>query len=508
MEPAHHYHLSRTMIWLIVVGSLLFIGGSIITIIAVSASRSIEYSKASDTQPVVSTTQQAFSLPSNTSYIPDTLDPSSLLMIAKNQPAVVRILSVYCADIILRTTTAEFDISNACSGGVGSGSLISSDGYIATNGHVVSVTPRQALVAAIQDQDVISEFFGYLVDSKALSVSEANGYITTLNNGTSDPNDVLIQAAATIRSEAIEAKNQQTQYAVQLSNEPMRIDRSGERIIVELTNTVVSGTLIDKNFNADTADQELSDGQFTTSDVALLKVEGSYPYVILADNASISIGDQLTAIGFPAFIDGSVDTTQWQTVPSITQGMITDIQTDNVVNGRTLFATTVPIAQGNSGGPAFNTLGLQVGINTYSDIQCEDLNCFGDGLVRDGADLQALIVKNNITLKQDGVTSIWHKALDAFAAKDYGQSLSLFDQVKSTYPANYLAASFARESRSHVNGPQALSSLYQQSTVTAIVIWAVGIMIALVVVSAVTLSIYYAHRRHRHRRRLRFKTPI
>jgi len=80
-------------------------------------------------------TQAGFVLPSNTSNVLQQLDKATLVnVIAKNQPAVVRILTVYCADITVTSGTASLKEKDSCSAGVGSGSIISSDGYIATNG--------------------------------------------------------------------------------------------------------------------------------------------------------------------------------------------------------------------------------------------------------------------------------------------------------------------------------------------------------------------------------------
>lgn len=59
-----------------------------------------------------------------------------------------------------------------------------------------------------------------------------------------------------------------------------------------------------------------------------------------------------------------------------------------------ILTTTVPVAQGNSGGPSFNSDGEQIGLNTYSYFSCADFSkCFGNGVVRDIADTKALIEK-------------------------------------------------------------------------------------------------------------------
>jgi S1-C subfamily serine protease len=512
MDTSHPHHIPPRIIVEIVAISLLFILGCIGAIVFITAQVSNSYEQSRRSNTVTSDGSiVTFSLPESTSYVPNTLDSSTLVAIAKNQPAVVRIVTVYCADVTLSSRYGTFALPDSCSGGVGSGSFISSDGYIATNGHVVSVTPKQALIASVVEQDKINDYLDYLLKSKLLPSAQAKALVDGLNSGDSGAIDALTATIDAVPIDSVSASRPEVQYAVQISNEPVRVDRTGRRISVNLTDSVIAATLVDQNFDANVADSELASGSFTSSDVALLKATGSFPYVDLGAIESVAPGSQLTAIGFPAFIDGSVDTTQWQTVPSITQGKVQSVQTDADINGRNILTTSVPIAQGNSGGPAFNDQGKQIGINTYSDIQCPDLQCFGDGLVRDIADLQALIVKNNITLKKGGVTEEWHRAIDAYRMGDYQAALASFSVVQTDYPANYLVATYARDARTHVAN-QSIGSLYQRSSVTTIVSIIIAVLSCVVIAAAAILVVYYAHRRRQFAKRRRSestpKTPL
>lgn len=248
------------------------------------------------------------------------------------------------------------------------------------------------------------------------------------------------------------------------------------------------------DFDPEAAEKSLQTGQFTTSDVALLKANGDFPYVTLGDISSVERGDQLTAIGFPAFIDGSVDTDQWQTVPSVTQGRVRDVGTDADVNGRVLLSTSVQIAQGNSGGPSFNDAGEQVGINTYSELECEDLQCYGDGLVRDIADLKKLLERNNITLEKGGVTEDWSNALDAYTTGNYAEALNLFTEVKQQYPANYLVSSLSRLAREQTGTASDTSgSVQAQGTITVVLVL-IGLVVAVIAATTTFLIIYFNYR--------------
>jgi hypothetical protein len=176
---------------------------------------------------------------------------------------------------------------------------------------------------------------------------------------------------------------------------------------------------------------------------------------------------------------------------------VRDIGTDADVGGRVVLETSVQIAQGNSGGPSLNDAGEQIGINTYSEIQCQDLNCYGDGLVRDIADLKVLIDRNNIVLQTGGVSDVWSDGLDAYVAGNYTQALDLFTRVKQQYAANYLAPSMLRLASQYSGTTSDTSTTYQAKDTIALTLVFVGIVAAMIVTVSGFLLAYlnYKHAR-------------
>jgi predicted peptidase len=121
----------------------------------------------------------------------------------------------------------------------------------------------------------------------------------------------------------------------------------------------------------------------------------------LGDSSKISKGDRITAIGYPAIVDGGTNTKKSKTVPTVTQGDVSGSTSD--AGGHKLFSMSTQIAAGNSGGPAFDNNGKQVGLNTYGGSACANSgksnnSCFGRGIFRDIADLKTMAKKNNVTL--------------------------------------------------------------------------------------------------------------
>jgi S1-C subfamily serine protease len=433
---------------------------------------------------IVLQSQQKFSLPEKSSYVPHPLDQATIVnVVARNQPSVVRIATIYCADITLSSKQATANFTDTCSGRVGSGSFISSDGYIATSGHVVSETPATALVESLTTTDSQARYLSYMVASGLMSTKDALDIKTGMAAKTTDAQIALYNSSDLIPTTQLNAGNPTTNFAIQLSKQPISIDKSMNRLVPIYTNTVIRADLVDVEFDQASSDVALTSGQFSSGDVAILKATGSFPYISLGKIDTVKYGDQLTAIGFPTSIDG-VDQALTQSVPSITQGKVTGIHFDSSADVRKIISTTVPIGKGNSGGPALNNAGQEIGINTYSAIRCADLNCYGDGQARDIADLKALIEKNSITLKTGGIIDDWSRALADYTKGNYADALTYLNKVQDEYPANYLVASLLNVAKQQVGSATDTSTSYQAQGLVMIVL---AMLVAALVVTTIVL---------------------
>jgi S1-C subfamily serine protease len=116
-----------------------------------------------------------------------------------------------------------------------------------------------------------------------------------------------------------------------------------------------------------------------TFDLALLKIEGNYQSIELADSDYVQVGEKVIAIGNPLGLQFSVS----QGIVSATQrtgsnGLNVYIQTDAALN------------PGNSGGPLINTDGEVIGINNFKVGESESL-----GFALESNSIEAVI--NEIT---------------------------------------------------------------------------------------------------------------
>lgn len=401
-------------------------------------------------------------LPSSTTKTPYDIEPSTIIgVILRNQPAVVRVATSYCSDIdlLLPNGTVGLHLDNACQAFIGSGSIISKDGFIATNGHVATVVPANAvsgysLMVETKEQSIerITTVLKYMLAADLATDVDVNTLLTDASNNDAKAITILSTLGNFIPAELIKPTNESLTYAIQTSSKPIQYNIAKSSFVY--SDTVIPAKLIAKNFDANQkVEGSYNFGTGTSSDVALLKANGTFPVVQLGSTANLEEGDDITAIGFPAFTDGGLMTTKSKTPPTVTQGVIKKIENEQT-SGLTLLYTNVPIAQGFSGGPTFSKTGKQVGLNTYSLLECDDQECFGDGVARDVADLKALLATNKVTLQtSSAISDEWQHGLNAYSEGNYRGAVKIFDKVSDMYPAHYLASSISKVAVSKYNSP-------------------------------------------------------
>ncbi|HTY44269.1 MAG TPA: trypsin-like peptidase domain-containing protein [Patescibacteria group bacterium] len=103
-------------------------------------------------------------------------------------------------------------------------------------------------------------------------------------------------------------------------------------------------------------------GQDTNMDIALLKIDGTYTPLTLADSDNINVGEKVIAIGNPLGLQFSV-----------TEGIVSAVNRPGA-NGLNYYVQTdASLNPGNSGGPLIDVTGKAIGINNFKIGSGENL---------------------------------------------------------------------------------------------------------------------------------------
>jgi len=449
-------------------------------------------------------------LSQTTTNVPKTLiNDTALQVVAKNQPTVVRVGTTTCMniDLLLPNGQVGYSAKNACNAVIGSGSIISSDGYISTNGHVVSDIPEQILQTYLSlntDSANIRAYLQYLLDAGVLTRPQLEALVRQISAGNKQALEKFLTTTTKISPDKYKTSSVNRSFVIQLSNDPIKAELDKTTISIPTSDTKVSAQLIDKDFDEQTLRQAqiANIKELKTSDVAILKLDSgsNYPISNLGaldegkdskSNSSTANAPLVTAMGFPGFVDGGLTTKKQTTIPSATQGKVLGFE-NNTDNKYRLISTNVPAAQGNSGGPAFAEDGSIIGLVTYVDqsfnAKAGTENFATSSILRDVNDVKTLLSKNNITLNTNSsVDSTWDEGIEKFSNAHYKSANQLFAKAKAEYPANYLATQLSSVADAKIAAGLDVPEISPLVTVGAIV-FVLVLLVGLIIVIIKTIK--------------------
>jgi S1-C subfamily serine protease len=398
-------------------------------------------------------------------------------IVATNAAAVVKLYRLTCGSIQYRGQPLTED---GCAGSAGSGFLISGDGYIATNGHVVSSDPRETLV-----HNLSPALLNRMLEIDGYSAWEIKGLLARLQT------DAEFQAAVAggiqkLSADDVRYSNKKEFYIVALGRDMPQFDAIAKDRTFRETSTLRLATL--KGIDYDPGDMYNQQG-FTRSDVAVLKITGKhYPTVKLGKLDAVVQGAPLMVLGYPseAETNGLVKSDTVQS--TATQGIVSAIRE---VNGGSLkvVQSDVAIGRGNSGGPAFDQSGAVFGLATYV-LPSQN----GDPSVsylRDIEDLRRLLAANFISLAPSDTQTVWEEGLEAFYGAHYTEAITKFQAAQRLYGPHVLADQYIALAKTKIaNGEEA------ESNWTAVLL--AGVAVTAITGLAVTVVIMSRHRTHHH----------
>jgi hypothetical protein len=428
------------------------------------------------------------------SYIKDW---TALKALAKNQPSVMRLGTLYCANIALKQSDGitGTTLTDACSGKVASGVFISNNGYVAAAGHTVRTHPKEAINGYInladsqkEMQDRLQRILDYLLKAKLILQSSADYLKSGAATGNQDALAKIENIGSIIPADYVQASNESYNYALQLTDKPIVLNTAlGNKPSFAYSDTVVAADFVKSDYDVTKYSKEQFDSSHSANDIALLKIKANalFPVATIGQGDNLGANQKLVTLGFPAFTDSNL------TGDKLTQMAVATTSSVNQtfsLEGQKIIDVNTPIPPGNDGAPVFNDRALLVGFAAYGPSYCPDQQCFGSGTVRSTNPLSALIDKNNIELDNTSKMSVvWAEGVEAYFVGNYEVAASKFAEAGKMYGSNQWASELADLAKSKFAAPSNTSFMNQLATMG---ITTAAVLAILMVIIGISLFIH------------------
>ncbi|HEX3250640.1 MAG TPA: trypsin-like peptidase domain-containing protein [Pyrinomonadaceae bacterium] len=326
-------------------------------------------------------------LPMQRSFIVSAVsDGERLAMYSK--PAVVRIVDGAAGQILFSPPGIQPQVYNVQAIGLGSGFFISSNGYIATNAHVVSMTHDG-------EDKAKQTLFYQLVQQIAQQYNK-------------DPR--------TINTQFIDQYSQLQSFNIFHHV----IIPDGSSYPFEI-----------KQYGAPTGESN-DQGK----DVAIIKIEvKNAPILKLADSDKVQLQDHVTVIGYP----GAADTFNTGTLSAksafeatINDGKISAKK--QATSGAPILQTSTAATHGNSGGPVINDANEVVGLLTFRGDTVNGQEVSGFSFVVPSNTVMEYVKSAGASNVEGPTDTVYREGLDNYWNQYYSVAIPKFEEVKRLFP--------------------------------------------------------------------------
>jgi serine protease Do len=323
------------------------------------------------------------------------------------KPAVAFVLVMAQAQIELQTDEDTLQMQSQ-SGNTGSAWIISPDGYLVTNGHVVEL-----FHARNEDRLKMMLFYQALEENYFPAVAKRIHHELAFEQKLALFQKLYPQAEITLKKDLYvflqnwkRYPGEVKEYSAPMFPVPGKVSFPGQDIE-------------------------------TGKDVAIVKIEGrDLPTVRLGDSDAAQIGDEIYVAGYPGVVFSHEYLSQETALEaSFTRGQISSVKLD--VKGTNVIQMDAATTWGNSGGPVFSSQGEVIGMATFGSIS----QTTGTAQAIQGFNFAVPANTAREFIRAAGVSNIpglfdqaWARSLDDFYGGRYSKAIADFDEVLRIMP--------------------------------------------------------------------------
>jgi len=320
------------------------------------------------------------------------------------KPAIVFVATLVEGQIQINLGDEMVQGVTSMTGG-GSGFLITPDGYLVTNGHVVANYHSES-----EDQLKLELLYQFLGNEFLPQVQAAMGRPLTQEELAQFIPELVQRAQVTMARQLRVILQNGEGYSAEIKQYSPMMSPFAARVSFP-------GTSLP-----------------TGKDVAILKIEGrDLPTVALGESSSLATGEDVHAAGYPGVVmNHELMGERSRLEPSFTRGGVSAVRA--AVAGNEVIQIDAATTHGNSGGPILNNRGEVVGMVTLGSVGQTSM---GDRVTVQGFNFAVPTATIREFIRSEGLTpsvgglfnDTWRAALDAYYGGRWSEAVTAFDEV-------------------------------------------------------------------------------
>lgn len=188
-------------------------------------------------------------------------------------------------------------------------------------------------------------------------------------------------------------------------------------------------------------------------DVAILKLQEKhiYPTIRIGDDKAMRVGDAVYVLGYPAVATfNPVLSTETVSEATLTRGLVSAKK--NMKDGWEVLQTDASISHGNSGGPVINDKGEVIGLATFVSVdELRKQEVQGMNFMVPTTIVNEFIDKAKIKPAMSDISLAYEKAMDLFDKARYKKALEEFKVVKEMNPSFPFVDTYLSQTQKNVD---------------------------------------------------------